>query len=302
VSYSKNRHGKRAEDKLFRAIGGIGDDLIEAGTPILGAEPKEKTRRVVAVAPWLKWVVPMAACLAIAVAVALPRLFVPAPDTDGIVAGGGLDIGDKSPAAAQPSAKTPDSAPAPKIVINEFSAQYDSGISNLFNLSWDDFISLDRQGLNDFYGIDVFPSVVPADMALPSERNDWGIFKRNAGKDEIYWTQNGIVYSNAIGYTDEGAPIFPKGADGRSLSIGVAKEKLFPKVDFREYMEGTEEKSVINGNDVLIGHYISENGQYEYHYASFLYCNVDFLATGCNLSQAEFIDAVLSITALIRSR
>jgi hypothetical protein len=224
---------------------------------------------------WAKRLVPLAVCVIIAL------VFVFATGQNGLI--------------QKPRPLTPEAAPAPEIALNEFSAQYDGGVSNLFNLSWDDFIAMDRQELNDFYGVNVFPSVVPADMVLPGERNTWGIYKRNAGKDEIYWAQNSIVYSNAIGYTDEGATILPKGANERSLSIGVAKEKPFSQVDFRDYMEGTAEKSVINSNDVLIGHYISENGQYEYYYASFVYHDVDFLVTGCNFSLAEFSDAVTSI-------
>ncbi|MDR1541735.1 MAG: hypothetical protein LBU32_27870 [Clostridiales bacterium] len=56
-------------DKILCAIGGIDEELIER------AAPKEQVRRATATfAPWLKWAMPIAACLVIAVATAVPQL------------------------------------------------------------------------------------------------------------------------------------------------------------------------------------------------------------------------------------
>ena len=60
--------------KNLRAIGKIDDDLVER------AAPKDKVVRTT-FAPWLKWAGPIAACMVIAIAVALPQLLkTPNPD------------------------------------------------------------------------------------------------------------------------------------------------------------------------------------------------------------------------------
>jgi hypothetical protein len=82
-------------DKILRAIGDIDEDLIAR------AVPKDKVV-LVTFAPWLKWAAPLAACLVIAVAIALPQIMKmndytgDAPengkvDTGGVVAGAGSE-------------------------------------------------------------------------------------------------------------------------------------------------------------------------------------------------------------------
>ncbi len=102
--------------KIMRAIGGIDDDLIER------AAPKEKVKRVVTFAPWLKWAMPIAACLVIAVAVMLPQITQPnygsitgAGDTGGVLMGAASENG----AALPPPSLTLDSG-------SEFAACYTS--------------------------------------------------------------------------------------------------------------------------------------------------------------------------------
>jgi hypothetical protein len=71
------------DTKWIRAIGAIDEDLIER------AAPKDKTMRVT-FAPWLRWAVPIAACLVIAVAAALPTMLKnPAPENPAYAGGKG---------------------------------------------------------------------------------------------------------------------------------------------------------------------------------------------------------------------
>jgi hypothetical protein len=84
-------------DRIFRAMGDIDEDLIAR------AAPKAKMARV-QFAPWLKWAMPIAACLVITAAVTLPQIFenakkidpngVYAPAAGEIMPGGGAYIGN----------------------------------------------------------------------------------------------------------------------------------------------------------------------------------------------------------------
>ncbi|GHV42490.1 hypothetical protein FACS189490_11580 [Clostridia bacterium] len=117
-------------DKILRAIGGIDEELIER------AAPKKRVRRVI-FAPWLKWAMPVAACLVIAVAIAVPQLMKMndysggAPEsaqvnTGGAVAGAGsgdTEAGGTSAGSAPGSA----GLPSPGLKLDgaiEYSASY----------------------------------------------------------------------------------------------------------------------------------------------------------------------------------
>ena len=60
-------------------------------------------------------------------------------------------------------------------------------------------------------------------------------------------------------------------------------------VDWR-YFEGTEEKSVINNYEVLIG--LSENGCY---YSEFMYKGVGFLIDAQGVTEDEFVAIIASV-------
>ncbi|MHB8061793.1 MAG: hypothetical protein ACYDG2_04030 [Ruminiclostridium sp.] len=85
--------------KNLRAIGKIDDDLVER------AAPKNKVVRVT-FAPWLKGAGPIAACMVIAIAVALPQLLktpAPNPENPGIIAG----AGEQNRESSQPNGQLP---------------------------------------------------------------------------------------------------------------------------------------------------------------------------------------------------
>jgi len=70
------------DDKILRAIGNIDEDLIDRAAPADYDYPKDKSARVT-FAPWLRWGAPVAACLIIAVAIAVPTLLKQPPTADG---------------------------------------------------------------------------------------------------------------------------------------------------------------------------------------------------------------------------
>jgi hypothetical protein len=75
--------------KILRAIGGIDDELIER------AAPKENAARAVVCAPWLKWAVPVAACLILSAAAAMSILRNVSPSGDrNVNSGSGIAEGN----------------------------------------------------------------------------------------------------------------------------------------------------------------------------------------------------------------
>lgn len=136
----------------------------------------------------------------------------------------------------------------------------------------DDFVVMDKSELNEYYGINVFPTV-------PDDIKEWedqrfGIYKRNGGTGEVYWDGIGSNYSNED-YS-------------RTVNIEIKKDSL-PLCDY-DFLEATEEKSIINNVEVAIGH--SDNG---YYYAQFIYHNVGFQIIADGLTQDEFVAIIASL-------
>lgn len=134
----------------------------------------------------------------------------------------------------------------------------------------DDFVGMDKAELNEYYGINVFPTV-PDDIK-EWEDQQFGIYKRNGGSGEVYWDGMVLNYDN--------------GDFSRTLNIEIKKNSL-PLCDYA-FLKATEEKSIINNVEVAIGQ--SADG---YFYAQFLYHNVGFQLVAQGLTQDEFV-AVLS--------
>ena len=133
---------------------------------------------------------------------------------------------------------------------------------------------MDKEALNEYYGINVFPSV-PDDIK-EWEDQQYGIFRRDGGVGEVYWDGTVIPYSNED--------------FSRTVNIEIDKDSL-PLVDYAFY-ESAEEKSIISSTEVAIGQ--TPDG---YYYAQFMYHNVGFQITANGLTQDEF---VLVISSLIR--
>ena len=150
-----------------------------------------------------------------------------------------------------------------KIVINTI-----NGISadrmNI-NIAVDDFVKMTREEMIEYYGVDYIPDV-PADIK-PWEDERSGIYKRDGGTGEVYWDTDILNYSNED-FT-------------RSVHVEVDKGSYVLK-DYL-FFKGTEEKSIINNFEVLIG--LSENG---YYYSEFMYNGVGFLIDAEGVTEDEF--------------
>ena len=157
-----------------------------------------------------------------------------------------------------------------KIVINTI-----NGISadrmNI-NIAVDDFVKMTREEMIEYYGVDYIPDV-PADIK-PWKDERSGIYKRDGGTGEVYWDADILNYSN----------------EDFTRSVHVEVDKGSYVLQDYLYFKGTEEKSVINNVDVLIG--LTENG---YYYSEFMYNGVGFLIDAEGVTEDEFVAIIASI-------
>ncbi len=159
-----------------------------------------------------------------------------------------------------------------KIVIHSIDG-VSSAIMNIA-LHTNDFVEMTRQEMVEYYGVDYFPEV-PADIPL-IENDRTGIYRRNGGAGDVYWDQNQLTYTNAD-YT-------------RMVGVSVNKGNRV----FQQFVcfKGTEEKSVIDNMEVLIG--LTNEG---YYYAEFMLGDVGFLVSGYGVTEAEFVSVLASLIA-----
>lgn len=157
-----------------------------------------------------------------------------------------------------------------KIVINKF----ENLPSNRFDICLlkDDFVEMTVDEMKQYYGIDHIPDV-------PSDINSWpdeqhGIYKRNGGTGEIYWDSDILNYSNED--------------FSRNVNIEIAKGK-YPLLDYLHF-DSTEEKSVINNIEIVIGQ--TDSG---YYYAQFMRKNIGFIITADGVSEQEFVSIITSL-------
>lgn len=157
-----------------------------------------------------------------------------------------------------------------KIVIHSI----DGVSSEIMNIALhtNDFVEMTRQEMVAYYGIDYFPEV-PVDIPLRENRRT-GIYRRNGGTGEVYWDQNSLEYTN-VDFT-------------RMVGVSVNKgNRVFQQFLF---FEGTEEKSVINDMEILIG--FTEEG---YYYSEFMLGDVGFLVSAYGVTEAEFVAIIASV-------
>lgn len=157
-----------------------------------------------------------------------------------------------------------------KIVINTINGI--SAARSDIALMVDDFVEMSREEMIKYYGVDYIPDV-PADIK-PWEDERSGIYRRNGGTGEVYWDADILNYSN--------------GDFTRSVHVEVNKGSYV----LQDYLffKGTEEKSIINNFEVLIG--LSENG---YYYSEFMYNGVGFCISANGVTEDEFVAIIASI-------
>lgn len=157
-----------------------------------------------------------------------------------------------------------------KIIINTID-KIDSS-KMYFALMWDDFIEMTAEEMIEYYGIDYFPEV-PEDIKLNTKRVS-GIYRRDKGTGEVYHDEDRIEYANED---------FSR---GMALSINKGGYVFHQFL----YFKGTEERSVINNIEVIIG--LSPDGCY---YSEFMYKGCGFFIFADGLTENELIDVIASV-------
>ncbi|GEM_PF-1711847 len=251
-------------EKLLYAIGMIDESMIEE------AIPKLAVKRLVKKVNRLKKLVTVAACAAISLfaVFVLPQIIkTPFRNAPG---------GNNSILSGQQKDERNETDQM-NIVINELkdfpSMEMDIG------LFWDDYIPLNIDELNEYYGIDIRPGYLPETLekepVVDVTYGNLGIFKRKDGT--VYYDNNELKYQNKD--------------KTQSVVISAAKGHL-PKYDVTNLYEGNLQTSDICGNTVSISHYENEEG--EHYYAEFLYNGVGFNIWGSNIEKDDFIKMLAS--------
>ena len=161
-------------------------------------------------------------------------------------------------------------APNNKIVINSI-----NGISadkmNI-NLALEDRIKMSIEDTCEYYGVDYVPDV-PADIKMWTDQCGI-IYRRNGGTGEVYWDHNVLNFSN----------------EDFTRSVHVEIDKGSYVLQDYLYFKGTEEKSVINNVEIVIG--LAESG---YYYSEFMFNGVGFLVDAEGVTEDEFVAIIASI-------
>lgn len=166
-----------------------------------------------------------------------------------------------------------------KIVINRITdIETRSEKRQFIALLCDDFVKMSANELNDYYGVDIFPTV-PSDLVSWDEKETsaeygYGIFRRNRGRGEVYFDTTVLNYSNED-YT-------------RSVNLEVTKDGM-PPIDYGVGSENLK-KSTIFDCEVYLG--CNEVGIYQ---AKFLCGGAGFVVTTDGLSQAEVLAVIRSV-------
>ena len=134
----------------------------------------------------------------------------------------------------------------------------------------EDFIGMNRDEINEYYGINVFPTV-PSDLKERDSR--LGVYKRK-DTGELYCDRNQIQYDNGDGT--------------RAVSVSVDKGSL--PYCFTNLFEDRQTRSMINDIEVGIAH--TPEGEF---YAEFMYKETGFRVFACGLTQDAFVDVLESV-------
>jgi len=141
----------------------------------------------------------------------------------------------------------------------------------------DDEVRMSKAELNEYFGVDVFPTC-PDGF---TEKTDWlGIYRRDKGTGEVYSDFNQVRYFNAD--------------NSKGIAVSFGTNSAFY---LTEYYLGDKyndiQKSVINNIEIPIVEVKAEN----YFYAEFTYKGVMFNICSENITQDEFISIITSIVS-----
>lgn len=180
------------------------------------------------------------------------------------------------------------------IVINRLSDTPKASDGDI-GLNWDDVITMTAEQLQDYFGTQIYPLVLPPEFLNDFIVDDswygrFFVFENNNG--EIYYDQNDILYESKKaaefheqnGYRDYSLP---------SILITVSKERaIFNDARISVLYESELEISNINGNEVTISAYTDKYG--ENFFAYFVKDGVNFEVYGNLILQDDFIDMLVS--------
>lgn len=219
--------------------------------------------------------VTVSACAVIVVAVACAIPYMNTPAKINSVSEDSAVISAANP--AESISQQSKSAIMPFITVNELAKLPSACKMNNIALLTNDFIKMNRQELCDFYEVNVFPSALPKDLS-EAQNPTYGIYRRDNGTGDVYFSQNELSYTN-LSATE-------------TLTIDISKGQL-PYTDIETFENGRDIKSTLNGNELSVGHYSTDEN--DYYYAEFSYHNIGFRIISDNLTKAEFIDMLSSI-------
>lgn len=162
-----------------------------------------------------------------------------------------------------------------EIIINQdnVSVLDNASYKLAIELSPNDAIHLDQDGINQYFGMNIFPTV-PSDLSSWQDDDDFNGYRIYRKNNEVYWDQQVLNYTNED-FT-------------RSVNLEVAKDDL-PLMDFLlDQAKATQ--SVIANHAVYI-----EYGQDGYYQARFICERTGFVLTTTGLSQTEVIAVIESL-------
>ena len=231
----------------------------------------------------MKILVPIAACLIVALAISIPMLLydkggnpIPHLTTNDGDSSASVETPAVPSQSEEPNTPASDVAQAPIIVINELPMMPES--VRLFPLEPADFVAMSRKEIVDFYGFDFFPKVIPSGM-MEAEEGTFGVYRRNEGTGEVY---NSV---NLAWYVDENV--------SRELSVEIEAGRI-PITDAL-LLADEYEKSVINGIELVILRSVDGYSSEEMFSAEFIHKNNGLRVYSRNLTQAEFVDILTSL-------
>lgn len=160
-----------------------------------------------------------------------------------------------------------------KIVVHQMNELPADKTKLNISLLSDDFVAMNKQELNEYYGINVFP-LVPEDIKKEGNEQNYGIYKRDGGSGEVYWDATLINYAN----------------ENFTRTIDVQIQKGMLPFSCAAFFDTIKEKSIINNLEVAIAK--SDNG---YFYAEFMYKNVGFRIIADGITEDELAAVISSL-------
>jgi hypothetical protein len=280
--------------KIFTAIGGIDERFIDEDANGITHVSKVKTVHTKRYTPWVKWAMPVAACLVIAVGVMVHQFGLP-PSTGngGIISesnGQPNEENTMNNASNPPQEQTnPPQEVAMSIFINQVSHQL-NGVTNEIALMTDDCVKMTADELNDYYGISVFPAYLPTSVG-DKYYGEFGVYDNTMREINrgVYYDQNSMLYISDTGYSQ-----YKQTGEMTSPRIAVTVSKI-RQIHFDMPVRENLQYSDIDGNQVLFAAYEESIGTH--FYAEFAKDDVNFQIESDRITQDEFVATIASYFA-----